>query len=161
MADSKKPPEGKKSFAESLLKGDSVSEAEDPDAKKGFTKEWQPAAQAFSLRVWFKDGRRSEGLPWALYSGDGWHDGESGRPECLTLTFGTRVVQVEGFHLKRLVEQIDEGHLKSIREHDAQEVALLQSEHASAPSETKPAIVRVKVEPPFEEFVSEIRKGES
>jgi hypothetical protein len=160
MAD-KKPPENKKSFAEALLKkGTEVTDASEDDPQKGFTKEWQPAAQAFSLRLWFKDGRHSQGLPWALYSGDEWHDDAAGRPELLTLAFGTRVVVVQGYNLRRLVEQIDQGHLKSIREHDSKEVALIRSEQPSDPVEIKPAIVGITVEPPFEELVSVIRKGE-
>lgn len=160
MSDFKKPPEGKKSFAESILKGAAGTDAEE-EAHKGYTKEWQPVAQAFSLRLWFKDGRRSEGLPWQLYSGDGWHDGASGKPERLTLTFGTRAVTVEGYNLKRLVEQIDEGHLKSVREHDSHEVALLRSEQAQKQNEeVKAVITRIEVEPPFEEFANAIRKGE-
>jgi hypothetical protein len=157
----KKPPEGKKSFAESILKQTAPTESGDADdAKKGFTKEWQPAAQAFSLRLWFKDGRHSQGLPWHLYSGDEWHDDAADRPELLTLTFGTRVVLVQGYNLKRLVEQIDEGHLKSIREHDSKEVALIRSEKPTDPTEIKAAIVGINVEPPFEDMVIAIRKGE-
>jgi len=53
---------------------------------------------------------------------------------------------------KRLVEQIDQGHLKSIREHDSKEVALICSEKPADPVEIRPAIVRIAVEPPFEEF---------
>src|ERR1700680_4894704 len=105
MSNSKKPPEGKKSFAESILQGAEGAGVEEDDPRKGYTKEWQPAAQAFSLRLWFKDGRRCEGLPWGLYFGAGWHDGASGKPERLTLTFGTRAVTVEGYNLKRLIEQ--------------------------------------------------------
>jgi hypothetical protein len=153
MADSKKPTGGKKSFVESLLaKGTEGTDAGDDDPKKGHSREWQHGAQSFSLRVWFKDGHHCEGLPWTLYSGDDWHGGVAGRPERLTLTFGKRVVTVEGYNLKRLVEQIDEGHLKSIHEHDSKEVALLRSEKASDPTEIKEAIVRVEVEPSFEEF---------
>jgi hypothetical protein len=159
MAD-KKPPQGKKLFAESLLKGSQVTDSGEEDPQKGFTKEWQPAAQAFGLRLWFKDGHHCEGLPWTLYSGDDWHCGTSGKPERLTLTFGTRIVTVEGYNLKRLVEQIDQGHLKSIREHDSKEVALIRSEKPTDPVEIKPAIVRIEVEPPFEEFVRSIKEGE-
>jgi hypothetical protein len=159
MAD-KKPPEGKKSFAESLLKGSQVTDSGEDDPQKGFTKEWQPAAQAFSLRLWFKDGHHCEGLPWTLYSGDDWHASASDKPERLTLTFGTRVVTVQGYNLKRLVEQIDEGHLKSIKEHDSKEVALIRSEKPTDPTEIKAAIVRIEVEPPFEEFAKAMKEGE-
>jgi hypothetical protein len=156
----KKTLEGRKSFAELLAerKPDVVAGGE--EAPKGFTKEWQPSAQALSLRLWFKDGRRCEGLPWTLYSGDDWQSGAGDKPERLTLTFGTRVGTVHGFNLWRLVEQIDQGHLKSICEHDSKEIALLRSEKPSDPAEIKPAIMRIEVEPPFEELVNEIRKGD-
>jgi len=161
MAD-KKLPEGKKSFAESLLQKETqVTDSGDDDPNKGFKKEWQPAAQAFTLRLWFKDGHHCEGLPWTLYSGDDWHGGAADKPERLTLTFGTRVVLVEGYNLKRLVEQIDEGHLKAIYQHDSKEVALIRSEKPSDPQEVKAAILRIAIEPPFEEFAKAIREGES
>jgi hypothetical protein len=160
MADSKKPREGKKSFAESLLEKTTGVEPDEEEPKKGYTKEWQYSAHAFSLRLWFKDGRRCESLPWTLYSGDDWHDGASGKPERLTLTFGTRVVTVLGYNLKRLVEQIDEGHLKSIREHDSKEVALLRDEKPDNPADIKPAIVSIVAEPPFDDLVNSIRRGE-
>ena len=160
MAD-KQPTDTRKSFAESILKQAAPPpDGEADDTKKGFTKEWQPAAQAFNLRLWFKDGRHSQGLPWTLYSGDEWHDDTAGRPEILTLTFGTRVVTVQGYNLKRLVQQIDEGHLKSIQEHDSKEVALIRSEKPTDPTEIKAAIVNINVEPPFEDMVNAIRKGE-
>ena len=159
MAD-KKPPEGKKSFADALLtKGTESKDAADDDPQKGFTKEWQHAAQAFSLRLWFKDGHHCEALPWTLYSGDEWHS-SADKPEILTLTFGTRVVTVEGYNLKRLVEQIDEGHLKSIRQHDSKEVALIRNEKPADPVDIRAAIVRIGVEPPFEEFAKAIKEGE-
>src|SRR5579863_3521177 len=161
MTDSKKPPEGKKSFAESLLsKATPGADAAEDEAQKGFTKEWQYAAQAFSLRLWFKDGHHCEGLPWTLYSGDDWHGGASGKPERLSLMFGTRVVTVEGYNLKRLVDQIDQGHLKSIREHDSKEVALIRAEKPTEPTEIKAAIVRIEVEPSFEEFAKEMKEEE-
>jgi hypothetical protein len=156
----KKPPEKKPSFAESLLKGPQVTDSGEDDPQKGYTKEWQPAAQAFSLRVWFKDGHHCESLPWTLYSGDEWNGSDSDKAEHLSLLFGTRVVTVEGYNLRRLVEQIDQGHLKSIREHDSKEVALIRDEKPADPVEIKPAIVRITVEPPFEEFARSMNEGD-
>ena len=158
----KKSAEGKKSFAESLLKKDTqVTDSGDNDPQKGFTKEWQPGTQAFNLRLWWKDGRKCDGIPWLLYSGDGWRDGVSGAPECFTVAFGERVVTVEGYNLKRLVEQLDEGHLKSIREHDSKEVALIRNEKPGDPMQVQAAIVRIAVDPPFEDFAKAIQKGEN
>lgn len=156
----KKPPEKKPSFAESLLKGSQVTDSGEEDPQKGYTKEWQPAAQAFSLRLWFKDGHHCESLSWTLYSSDEWRGSNSDKPECLKILFGTRVVTVEGYNLKRLVEQIDQGHLKSIREHDSKEVALIRSEKPADPVEIKPAIVRIEIDPPFEEFARAMKEGD-
>ncbi|HET6841373.1 MAG TPA: hypothetical protein VFK06_06755 [Candidatus Angelobacter sp.] len=148
----RKPSAGKKNFAEVILNG------ADSDARKGYTNEWQPAAQALSLRLWFKDGRRCEGLPWALYSGDDWQSSNSGEPERLTLTFGVRTVTVEGYNLRHLVEQIDEGRLKSIREHDSHEAALLRSGHTKDDEEGEAVIIRIDVEPSLQDFASSIRE---
>lgn len=156
MAEGKGPAESKRSFAESLLRGDSVA-ASGSEARKGYSTQWQPTAQALYLRVWFKDGRRAEGLPWAFYSGDGWNAGTSGKPECLVLIFGERVVTIEGYHLRRLIEQIDEGRLKSIREQDSQEIALMRSESGDGIA----LITRVDVQPELEEIAGRTRKGES
>jgi hypothetical protein len=156
----KKPPEKKPSFAESLLKGSQATDSGEEDPQKGYTKEWQPAAQAFNLRVWFKDGHHCESLPWTLYSGDEWQGSNSDKAERLSLLFGTRVVTVEGYNLKRLAEQIDQGHLKSIREHDSKEVALIRAEKPTDPVDIKPAIVRIEVEPSFEEFARAMKEGD-
>jgi hypothetical protein len=58
------------------------------------------------------------------------------------------------------VRGTNEGHLKSIREHDSKEVALIRNDRSCDPAEVKAAITKVVVEPPFEELVSAIRKGE-
>jgi hypothetical protein len=154
----KKPPESKKSFAQTLLSKDTDTTEDDP--QKAYTKEWQPAAQAFSLRLWFKDGHHCESLPWTLYSGDEWQGSNSDEAERLSLIFGTRIVTVEGYDLRRLVEQIDQGRLKSIREHDSKEVAFIRAEKPADPVDIKAAIERIEVEPPFEEFARSMKEGE-
>jgi hypothetical protein len=155
----KKPPEKKASFAESLLKKGTEPETGTEDPKE-VTKEWQPTAQAFILRLWYKDGHHCESLPWTLFSGDAWRGGDDDKPESLKLIFGTRVVTIHGYNLKRLVEKIDDGRLKSIPEHDSREVALIRSQRPGDPAEIRPAIVRIEVDPPFEEFARAIREGD-
>ena len=44
------------------------------DEEKSFTKERQHTAQAFTLHVEWKDGRRTEGFAWAHYLGYRWAD---------------------------------------------------------------------------------------
>ena len=146
-----------KSFAEAILKGRD-SEAADGEVQDAYVKD-RPTVQAFSLRMRFKDGRSAQGIPWALFSGYEWID--EGRSEHLSLVFTTRVVDVYGQHLWRLVDLLDEGQLKALHEQDSKAVELLRAENADRPGQQKrPVIVSIQVTPPFAEAVREIQ-GES
>jgi hypothetical protein len=148
-----------KSFAESLLReqGRGVPPAPD-EAREGATRERQHTAQALMLRLVFKDGRRAPGLPWAHFGGYEWTGGEGGRPERIEMIFGGRCVEIEGFCLFPVVEQIDEGQLKAIQEHNAQEVELLRGENADlVAGKKRPIITRIAVDPPMRELMSAIR----
>lgn len=146
-----------RSFAESLRRQDAGRDGDDAEARAGFLRE-RPTAQAFSLRLRFKDGRSAQGLPWALFAGYDWSD--AGRNERLTLMFTARVVDIEGQYLWRLVEEIDDGQLKAVQEHNAAEIALLRSENADQrPGHQKPVIVSIAISPSFEECSRELRGG--
>lgn len=101
--------------------------------------------QATTLRLWFKDGRRSLGFPWMLYAGDEWVDQGKNLPERLMLFFGEKTITVTGFHLRALLETLDEGGLQVIREHDTQEIDLLRAQNAKQKSDHTPIIVRIQV----------------
>jgi hypothetical protein len=126
------------------------------EGTKSYSSERQLAAQAFNLHVARRDGRQAEGFPWAHYAGYRWTD--EGEHERLVLMFGMRVVEIEGYHLKALVDEIREGQLNSIREvTTAQRMQLERSN-----PDNEPVITSVKTYPDFEELLKEIkREGET
>ena len=114
----------------------------------GSAKERQATVQAVTLRLWFKDGRRSCGFPWAIYSGDEWLDsGVSGKAERLALSFGEQTVTVTGYHLRRLLALIDEGVLPLIQEHNSREADLLRHGQTDGADDQTPIIERIEVGP--------------
>jgi|HubBroStandDraft_4_1064222.scaffolds.fasta_scaffold877054_1 hypothetical protein len=146
------PDARQKSFAESLLKN-TARGLPDDDTEKAAIKERQHAAQAFGLRVKFKDGRHTQGFAWSHYAGYEWAD--EGDQEKLTLLFGARALTIEGFNLSVLIRSIDEGQLKGIKELNHAQAEVMRIEN----SENEPIIIRVVSDPPFQEIVKEI-KGE-
>lgn len=124
------------------------------DEEKAFTKERQHTAQAFTLHVEWKDGRRTEGFAWAHYLGYRWND--NGDKETLVLIFGPRAVEIEGHNLGKLVEEIREGKLSSVREMNSSRQMLLSQ---SNPAE-EPVIQAIRSYPDMDEILKEL-KGES
>lgn len=151
--------DAKSKFVESVIrqrdKSSANEAADDDDVRAGSTRE-RATVQPFSLSVRSKDGRTAQGLAWMHFDGYDYQD--EGRSEHLVLIFGNRVVDVQGWHLWRLVEQIDEGQLKAIQEHNSREVDLLRTENAgSVRGHQRPVIVSISVTPPFAETAHEIR----
>jgi len=120
---------------------------------KAFTKERQHTAQAFTLHVESKDGRRSEGFAWAHYLGYRWED--NGDSEKLILIFGDRAVEIEGHNLGPLVDEIRECKLNSIREMPTARQMLLRN----ANPDGEPIISAIRSYPDVEEMLKDI-KGE-
>jgi hypothetical protein len=146
------PDARQKSFAESLLKN-TARGVPDEDTEKLATKERQHAAQAFGLRVKFKDGRHTQGFAWSHYAGYEWAD--SGEYETLTLLFGARALTIEGLNLSVLIRSIDEGQLKGIKELNHAQAEMMRANNP----DDEPIIIRVVSDPPFKDIVKEI-KGE-
>jgi hypothetical protein len=138
-------------FAKRLLRGTPATTETHEEGDKGFTSEPQAAAQAFGLRVRFKDGRRALGFSWAMYAGYEWTD--DGSKERLVLLFGMRALTVEGYNLKRLVHEIDEGQLRSMRENSSSEVIKKRDGNPG----DEPIITRMEAEPPFEDILNAIK----
>lgn len=123
------------------------------DEEKAFGKERQHTAQAFTLHVEWKDGRRSEGFAWAHYLGYRWAD--DGHNERLILIFGERALEIEGHNLGALVSEIREGKLNNIWEMPSQQVTLFQANHSD-----QPVISSIQSSPDVEDILKQI-KGEN
>ncbi len=139
-------PEGKSKFLHKLL------EPQEQETKS-FSKERQLSAQAFSLHVERRDGRRAEGFAWSHYVGYQWTD--DGANERLVVIFGERAVEIEGHNLGVLVAEIRDGQLNGVRELVSSQSALLQQSNP----DNDPIIVSVKSYPDMEEILKQI-KGE-
>jgi hypothetical protein len=140
--------EGRSKFVQEIL----AEQTETPRNGDASDKEWQKV-QAFTLRAELGDGRGVEGFPWAHYGGYRWTD--EGEKEVLTLLFGGRALRIEGYNLRILLREIDDGRrrlIKAMSEPEAK-LALYGGEREKA------LITGVKAYPDFEEIVREI-KGE-
>jgi hypothetical protein len=141
-------------FAEALLDRTARSAIEQrEDDEESTTRERQGNAEAFSLEVKFKDGRRKQAFPWHLYAGHEWTD-EDGM-ECLTVLFGLRVLIVRGYNFASLHRDMTLGKVTSIRQHNSHQVQLLTNENA----ENIPVIVEIEAFPNYRRLVADI-KGE-
>jgi len=120
---------------------------------KSFTKERQHTAQAFTLHVEWKDGRRTEGFAWAHFLGYRWVD--NGDSERLILIFGDRAVEIDGHNLRALADEVRECKLNSIREMPTARQMLLRNGNPDG----EPIISAIRSYPDVEEMLKEI-KGE-
>jgi hypothetical protein len=152
-------PEAKQiSFAETVMARtarpvtDSDANAEADSIDSG-TRERQTNATAFALEVIFKDGRRRQNFPWALYGGHEFSD-ENGM-ECLMVLFGQRVLIMRGYHFESLNRDLALGKRSSIRQHNSHQVQMLRTENA----EDVPIVVELETYPDYLRIVAEM-KGE-
>jgi hypothetical protein len=120
------------------------------DEEKTFTKERQHAAQAFTLHIEWKDGRRTEGFAWAHYMGYRWAD--NGDAEKLVLIFGDRAIEIDGRNLVALVDEIREGKLTSIREMPSSKQMLLNNTGA-----IEPVISAIRSFPDLDEILKALK----
>ena len=127
--------------------------SDQPEDSSSYASERQLSAQAFSLHVEWLDGRRSQGFAWSHYAGYQWTD--EGGAERLVVIFGARAIEIEGYNLGVLVNEIREGQLNGIRELSKPEATLLEQEN---PKE-EPIITGIRCYPDFDAMFDEI-KGE-
>jgi hypothetical protein len=126
--------------------------ADTDETSDGLTKEHQTSAQAFALRVVFKDQRRKQTFPWSMYGGHEWTD--DGTIESLTAVFGERVLIVRGYRLDELDREMSLGKRAGIRQHTSKQVELMLAQDGS-----EPIIAEIEVFPSFQEMVA-VLKGE-
>jgi hypothetical protein len=141
-------PETQSRFLKKIIAGTDTE-----DEQKTFTSERQHTAQAFTLHIEWRDGRRTEGFAWAHYLGYRWTD--NGDMERLLLIFGERAIEIEGHNLGVLVTEIRDGQLNSIREMPSSRQMMLGNSNP----ENEPIIMAIHSYPDVEEIFREI-KGE-
>jgi hypothetical protein len=133
--------------------------------RSAFVMERESNAQGFCVSVRSRDGRAVEGFAIPLYVRHRWID-RNAKLERLVWIFSNGGIYIEGQHLQRGVDALEEGKLKRIQEQDSNEIALIKSRNADVrkPEDKEPIVSRVVTSPSFErlleceENLSEIAK---
>jgi len=119
-----------------------------PEWRQAFVFEREGAAQAFCISVRSADGREAEGFAMSLYMRHKWLD-RAARHEQLVLIFSAGAICIEGEHLQRGLDALEEGKLKRIQAQDSNEIALIRGHNADNrhPDKKEPIVSRVIVSP--------------
>jgi|SRR5579872_6638026 len=116
------------------------------EPRPGHLSEQQPTTQALELTLISASGDAEDGIPWGLYAGRALVKGPEA--EELIILFSNRVVTVWGRNLNLLVQEIRQGHLHTIQQHNSVELQLLEKEDPRLPRDKKKSIIaRFAVEP--------------
>jgi len=138
------------SFVKSLMRTPpqgAIPEVE-PAWRKAFWVDNAGSGGTFSVSVRFRDGRVAEGFSPGLYLRHAWID-QGGPRERLVWLFSHGGIYLEGRHLQRGLDGLEEGRLKRIQEHGETEIALIESHNLDIrkPEEKEPIIFRVVISP--------------
>jgi hypothetical protein len=126
----------------------------EPEWRRAFIVEREGAAQSFCLSVRSRDGRDMEGFAMSLYIRHKWID-RGAKLERLMLVFSAGGIYVEGQHLQRGLDALEEGKLKCIQAQDGNEIAMIKSHNADMrrQQEKEPIVSRVVVSPRFDDVL--------
>jgi hypothetical protein len=119
--------------------------------RRAFLVEREGAAQSFCVSVRPADGREADGFPMHLYIRHKWLDRRA-RLEKLVLLFDGGAIYVEGEHLQRGLDALEEGKLKRIQVQDGNEIAAIKGRNADLrkAEEKEPIVSRAVVSPAFD-----------
>ncbi len=122
------------------------------DSDTAYTKERQHTAQAATIHIEWKDGRRSDNFSWGHFVRANWRD--MGENERIVMLFSDGAIEIEGHNLKPIEEEIREYKLNSIREMATAKQMLLNANPTG-----EPVISAIRAYPDVDEILREI-KGE-
>jgi hypothetical protein len=116
--------------------------------------EREGAAQSHCVSVRSRDGREVDGFAMSLYVRHKWID-RSSKLERLVLVFSNGGIYVEGQHLQRGLDAVEEGKLKRIQEQSGNEIALIKNRNAGVRKleDKEPIVSRVVLSPSFESLL--------
>ncbi len=131
-------------------------EEEQTDWRPAFVVEREGSGQAFSVSVRTADGREADGFQISLYERHKWLD-RRGRVERLVLFFSIGAIYVEGEHMQRGLDAIEEGKLKRIQVQDSNEISAIRGRNADVrkPEEKEAIVSRVVISPSFEALLEQ------
>jgi hypothetical protein len=124
---------------------------QEPQWRRAFVTEREGAAQAFCVSVRSADGRDVDGFAMSLYLRHKWVD-RGARLERLVLMFSNGAICIEGHHLQRGLDALEEGKLKRIQAQDGNEIAAIRGHNADTrkPEDKEPIVTRVIISPRFD-----------
>ena len=136
------------SFVQKVIGGLPQDADSQPEWRPAFVMEREGSAQAFCISVRSADGREAEGFAMSLYVRHKWLD-RNARQERLVLIFSIGAIGIEGEHLQRGLDALEEGKLKRIQAQDSNEIALIRGHNADNrhPEKKEPIVSRVVVSP--------------
>lgn len=139
-------------YAASIKEG----EEDHPHWRRGFVTEREGVAQAATVSVYDADGRGRGGFSAQLYLRHEWLD-RNPHVQKFVLLFNGGGIYVEGQYLERGVDAVEEGKLKRIQVHDANEIAAIKSRNADVrkPEDKEPVIFRAVISPPLLKLLEE------
>jgi len=142
------------SFVQRVVGGPAQDAEAQPEWRQAFVMEREGSAQTFCISVRSADGREAEGFAMSLYVRHKWLD-RTARAERLVLVFSTGAICIEGEHLQRGLDALEEGKLKRIQAQDSNEIALVRSHNADNrhPDKKEPIVSRVIVSPSFDSLL--------
>ena len=122
--------------------------------RSAFVIEREGSAQSQCVSVRSRDGREADGFVMSLSVRHKWID-RSAKLERLVWIFSNGGIYVEGQHLQRGLDALEEGKLKRIQEQDSNEIALIKSRNADVrkPEDKEPIVSRVVTSPSFERLL--------
>lgn len=131
-------------------------EEEHPHWRRGFVTEREGVTQAATVSVYDADGRGRGGFSAQLFERHEWLD-RNPRVQKFVLLFSAGAIYVEGQYMERGVDAVEEGKLKRIQAHDANEIAAIKSRNADVrkPEDKEPVIFRAIVSPPLLKVIEE------
>lgn len=122
--------------------------------RRAFLMEREGGTQSHCVSVRSRDGREADGFSISLYLRHKWID-RSARLERLVWIFSNGGIYIEGQHLQRGLDALEEGKLKRIQEHSSNEIALIKSRNAGVrnPEDKEPIVSRVVISPSFDSLL--------
>jgi len=121
--------------------------------RSAFIIEREGSAQSQCVSVRSRDGREANGFVMSLCVRHKWID-RSAKLERLVLIFSHGGIYVEGQHLQRGLDALEEGKLKRIQEQNSNEIALIKSHTRCEKAGRQGASrLRVVLSPSFESLL--------
>jgi hypothetical protein len=142
------------SFVKSLTRAQATGAEEETAWRKAFWIDNTGGGSPFSVALRYRDGRLAEGFSPGLYLRHVWLD-RGGKVERIVWIFSHGGIYLEGMHLQRGLDALEEGRLKRIYEQGESEIKLVESRNLDIrkPEDKEPIVSRLVVSPSWKTVI--------